>query len=1092
MLKILEGGFSSAAHIKITELIRERVDAKERAFLIVPEQQTVTAEKEMTDLLPPCAPRYFEVTNFTRFTNTAFRALGGVAGEYSSKGKNALIMWRTLTELAPFLSVTAHDREINSGLVEKMLSAVKEMQSFGIRPEELGDASIREELRCEERLSRKVSDLSRVATLYKKLLSEKYSDAEDDLYALIKKLGESKEFTAGCSFFIEGFTSFTEPQLLLIAKLMEGADVTVHLCITKARADSFEFTEIKGTKERLLMLADKSYSRKQIIKIEEKDLGKPSALAEAEKLLWHTHGKLTDADGISEALRIFEASDPYDECDAVASDIKRRVMAGANYRDFAIIARGIDEYAGIIDASLSRAEIPHFMAKKRDASSFEAVKLIYSALGAVRSGFAREDVIAYAKCGMCGISMDECDEFEIYTEKWQITKRRFTDGVLWNMSPDGYGARKRDGDAERLERINAVREKILSPLIRLSDSLDAARTVREHACALVEFMLDINLEGEISRKADELFMLGEKNAAEENRGLWKIICSALDDMVEVLEDSEINRTGFENQLKVIISLADIGRIPSYFDEVTLGSADMIRLSGKKHVYMIGVNQGKFPKTPKETSYFSDREKDMLSSLGLAVVNESETRYSRELFFFSRVFSSAEESVTLSYPIRSRDLSVLLPADVIGRICEITDGKAKPIKTAELAPNVRIYTPEGLMEYPESLENPDVRELLCECGYSNALSVSERDITNKEMTLSVSSRGILYPEDIPLTQSRIDAYLNCPFAYFLKYDLKLSENERAEFDNRSIGSFIHAVLENFFKEIGKNDTSISSMSEEKKDLLIKSSAEKYLCDIGDIHTKRNEILIGRLVSATRPIIDGLADELCGSLYTPKFFELPISRAGGENPFPAVFGADKDRKIYVYGSIDRVDTYKHGKDVYVRVIDYKTGSKDFSASDIDEGRNLQMFLYLKSIVESENSPFLQKIGLDEGGKLIPAGVIYVKADIGDTSIMHDSKDEEMKAAKKKQTRRGMILDAPESLNAMNKDFLPVKFKKDGSPDARTADNLYTLDGWKELNEKMKVSVEAVARDMTSGKISAKPDKEYRPCDYCSFAPVCRNKK
>ena len=77
MLRIIEGGFFSGAHELINKEIKELVDKKKRAFLIVPEQQTVIAEAELSEKLCDSAPLYFEVTNFTRLANTVFRSLGG-------------------------------------------------------------------------------------------------------------------------------------------------------------------------------------------------------------------------------------------------------------------------------------------------------------------------------------------------------------------------------------------------------------------------------------------------------------------------------------------------------------------------------------------------------------------------------------------------------------------------------------------------------------------------------------------------------------------------------------------------------------------------------------------------------------------------------------------------------------------------------------------------------------------------------------------------------------------------------------------------------------------------------------------------------
>ena len=81
MLKIIEGSFHSEAPIILRERIKECVSCGKRTMLLVPEQQTVIAEKEMAALLPENAPILFEVTNFTRFANSVFRALGGVDKE---------------------------------------------------------------------------------------------------------------------------------------------------------------------------------------------------------------------------------------------------------------------------------------------------------------------------------------------------------------------------------------------------------------------------------------------------------------------------------------------------------------------------------------------------------------------------------------------------------------------------------------------------------------------------------------------------------------------------------------------------------------------------------------------------------------------------------------------------------------------------------------------------------------------------------------------------------------------------------------------------------------------------------------------------
>ena len=1089
MLKIIEGGFSSLAYGEMKSEILRLTNAGERVFLIVPEQQTVSAEKEMAEFLPNSAPLTFEVTNFTRFANTAYRTLGGIAAEYADGATEALIMWKTLSELSPFLNMTDGREEINTGIVEKALSAVSEMKSIGAHPDELWALSEEGEIKANTRLSKKLSDISKIMTLYKKLLGEKYASAKDECEKLSAKLEEHPAAFSGVHFFITGFTSFTEPQLAVLRELMRRAEVTVHLTVSKTEYDSFEFTEIIKTKEKILRTADKISVEKRLLRTDALVQNKSELLCETQRLLWKSSGKISkDFPKEDQRIRIFEASDPYEEFSFIASDIRRKVMDGASFNDFAIVARDAKAYSGIIDSTLTKADVPHFISLKKVLSSYEAVKLIYTALAASAS-FKREDVISYAKCRLSGISPDACDEFELYTEMWQISGDRFFDGIFWNMSPLGYSPTESLDTSPTLHRIDETRHALIDPLTVFKENLSASTTVKEYAHALVKFLTSLSVEERLAERCREIRSIGEADAAEENEKLWEIIISSLDTLVLTLGDTKIDVRGFESLLRILLSFADIGRIPSIYDTVTVGSADMIRLSEKKHVYLVGVNQGEFPKATKDSSYFTERDRAILFSHGILTEPSSDIPGARELFFFSRAFAAAEESVTLSYSVRNEAFASSKAADVIGRISSILYDTVKPIRISELPISERVYYPESALD---EIRNSQVESALTDAGYGRELEISKGSITNNNLKIDESALEIMYPGDLALTQTRIDTYVGCPFSYFLRYNLKLSENERAEFDARNIGTFIHAILENFFAELRAGGKCAKDITEEEKENLVTKAAKKYLSSLSEgslSASKRTKIMLDRLCRTAKPVVDGLCEELLECGFVPQFFELKIGKDDAALPSPAEFKSDDGCAVSVYGSIDRVDTYKSGDDVYVRVIDYKTGAKTFSPADIDEGKNLQMFLYLKAIVDTDNKEFSEKLGVGEGGRIIPAGVIYVKTDMSDVTVLHPDKEAADEALKKKQERRGMLLDDEVSISAMNKNYIPVKFKKDGTPDARSEKYLYTYEGWEELNTKISDKVRDVSSEMKRGNISLTAKKSDTPCDYCKFKPVCR---
>ena len=241
---------------------------------------------------------------------------------------------------------------------------------------------------------------------------------------MVKKLSEHPDFLTDTRIFIEGFTSFTEPQYRLLGILSKRCEITIALTLPADNSTGFEYTEINQCKERLIRVARQNESPVKLESIDRPRRNYNEDLARICGLLW---SKNTIYESISlqnkDSLRIFEAFTPFDECDYICSDIKRRIMDGARYSDFAVICRNTEKYVGILDGALKRCAIPSFTSRRREITDFEAIKLIYTAYSAI-SGFSREDVLAYAKCPLCGISREECDEFETYVNKWQINSSK--------------------------------------------------------------------------------------------------------------------------------------------------------------------------------------------------------------------------------------------------------------------------------------------------------------------------------------------------------------------------------------------------------------------------------------------------------------------------------------------------------------------------------------------------------------------------------------------------------------------------------------------------------------------------------------------
>ena len=137
------------------------------------------------------------------------------------------------------------------------------------------------------------------------------------------------------------------------------------------------------------------------------------------------------------------------------------------------------------------------------------------------------------------------------------------------------------------------------------------------------------------------------------------------------------------------------------------------------------------------------------------------------------------------------------------------------------------------------------------------------------------------------------------------------------------------------------------------------------------TARFQYLFRRLVRAVEQILDNVIEELRVSDFAPIDYELDFSRSGD---LPPVQCEDGDVSVSLSGKVDRVDGYIKNSRLYLRVMDYKSGKKSFSLSDIWYGLNMQLIIYLSRC----SRRVLTAIGARltaELNEIVLAGVLYV---------------------------------------------------------------------------------------------------------------------
>lgn len=449
MLHLIYG--TRSARDDIFNSIAADVKEDRRAYLIVPDQKALLAENALMNRLPKSAALNVDAVGFSRLSNLVCRRYGSLTYRYASEGAKVLTMYRTLKKLSPFLNV--FNKDIQSGTINALCSLASELRACAVSAEDITNAA---NAIGNSPLYDKLSDLALIYTDYEEMLHKSFAEQADDIDTLAEILSEH-DFFGDAHVYIDSFVSFTKQELTVISHILtKGTDVTVALPFSRIGA---HMEECRDTRKKLMSLC-----AKLSVQLDEKYTEDDShaALKFAKDNVWDFTSAEIYPHSTEGVLEVCECADMSEEISLCLAEIFKAVKSGKNYSDIAIIARNADSYSGMLDRALERAKIPFFFSKKTGADILPLTKLIISALSLHVYNFNESDVAAYIKTGLVGLSEDECDLFEEYIDRWNISgKERYLDSEGFSMSCGGYSSEK--SDAAVLEEINAIKAKIALP-----------------------------------------------------------------------------------------------------------------------------------------------------------------------------------------------------------------------------------------------------------------------------------------------------------------------------------------------------------------------------------------------------------------------------------------------------------------------------------------------------------------------------------------------------------------------------------------------------------------------------------------------------
>jgi ATP-dependent helicase/nuclease subunit B len=1114
-LRFIFGRSGSGKSTKCLEDIKENLiqgDRDKKLIYLVPEQFTFQANRNLIEAVGERGVQRAEVLSFTRMAYVVFNEVGGVTRLHmNSAGKN-MLLYRIIEEVKEELEVFSRAGK-QAGFINIMSDIITELKRYDVSPQLLKDIS--EKLTGNEMLKGKLSDINLIFEKFDTYLHEKYIDNEDQLMLLVEKLDKCTMFD-GAEFWIDEFSTFTPIQYRIIEKLLRKAErvnvtLTTDCLADRDTADNNNvFMPIKNTERKFLKLIEENnvkYDKPLCLDGDSLHrFGDSRELSHLEKnyysFPYEAYVEKT------EDIRIFKALSMYSEVQSMARDIIRLCRdKELRFNNIAVVTRDLKSYEKLVQAIFTEYNIPYFIDRRRDINSNPLIMLLNSVIEIFTKNWSYESVFRYLKTGLVNLEMEEVDIIENYVLANGIRGKKWTE-EQWNYGVE-YSFEEEEKEEERIQKINNIKNRITAPLSVLQEKLKGKRTVKEICTAIYEFLTAIQAGERVEQWVEEFKEQKELDMANEYSQVWNVVIELLDQLVEVLGDEEVKLDEFVKILSTGINEYDIGVIPPALDQVLVGDIERVKSHEVSALYIIGVNDGVFPRTSDEEGILSDSDRENLKALGLEIAADTKSQAFEEQFLIYRSLSFAARYLRLSYPIANFEGKTMRPSSIILRVKKMFP---ELIEDSDIIKN---DTDEENLQQIVG-ENSSFNELISALrGEAEGVSANpiwwdayrwymksenwkERcrrafaGLSYSNQVKAVNSAKIkeLYGAPLQFSVSRLERYASCPFSYYVQYGLKASDRKVYEFSMPDLGTFIHEVLDEFSDNLDKEKISWKELEESyAKDSISLIVDKKIKERTGFIlnSSPRYKYMGDRLKRILTRSVDIIAKQITRSSFENTAHETEFGKKG-EYP-PITIQLPSGDKIDLVGRIDRVDELDTEEGTYIRIVDYKSGNKGFKLSDVYYGLQLQLLVYLDAILTNKEK-YIEK-------GVFPGAILYFKVEDPMISSGGELTEKEIEDKILKELKlRGLILKDLKIIKEMDKELqngysaiIPAQIVKGTEIGENTSGA--TVEQFELLRQYVRKIVIDLCEEMLNGNISIKPYKKKKntPCSYCNFAAICQ---
>ena len=1164
------------------QVLKEAHDNPDKNYImVIPEQSGNAYEKRLIKMSKSLfqRPGFFNIDliGFNRLAFRVFEEVGIKSSQVLEEYEKNMLIRVASGKVSKSLSVYGNSIE-KVGFISEMKTVITELISYGITSEDLD--KLIEEYSAEgtggagtdynPSLARKLGDIRSIYAEYMSRISDSDTGyymnvSEGRLKLLAKLLNSDREIsvTDGSIFVFDEYRGYTPDQLAVIEALSKRAKtLRFSLCMDKRVVNNgFDVKEHDLFRKSVDTLKDiqkaVGYEPKIIFKdgpassdtnasggtnASSSANASASALEHLRKYAFRypVSEYIGEQDG---SLEVFSVVSREDEMRVVAEMIRDEIKSGYRYEDIVIVTgdtEGFDRHAGGI---FREYDIPLFCDYNRRLRKNPYTEAIIRMLDIVDNDYDYDSVFGFMKTGVWKIENKKA----LCSLENHILKTGIRGHKLWTKEIKPYRTGEKDKElTDEQKKLYADMNEIRADFIRLIEPLyivsNGKNKVSEYLLAIRSIIEELDFESGIEEAGAFLEERELYSDALVMKGLYGVIDRCIAKTETLLGNEEMSIHDFSEILNSGISDISIGIIPPTIDCVHVCDLNRSRITDAKVVHFISMNDGIIPTPSRTGRIISDRERRSITKkleelgTGKRLADSDMDRRVDDLFVIYQVLSKPTDKLTMSYFSVDEEGGQAEPSYVVGRIQrmypKLGAEQLEPecFKGTSVSDRARYigWVREAIdklhKEEKDKKFADDVKNI---ARYESYLGENAGFDENISSGLCFDNSAEKIPEELlnninlQLSVSKLESYSTCPYSFFLRYILGLRERPDRKVELYDIGSIIHEALEKTLREVkGQYDNKWNEVGDDSlKEIMmghLDASWKAYEEEtrLGDEENGKLDKIYQNLKELSERTIITLKEHIAAGKLLPERMEQKFSATINMKRSDG-----REMPVVINGMIDRLDSYEDESGYYIRVIDYKTGNKEFKLQELREGTTVQLSLYTKIINEILKKKLADKsaTGSDKEAKeLVPAGMYYYHVNnpvisFGSSTGSYDWEEIKLeesaaKEIKKKLKLRGITNVDPEALVGLHdkaaireedgkvikdSDVVPVSVKKDGSFSATSS--ITDTEGFEDICDYSMIVLEEKADKLFSGDFSKSP-KVYvgsgkKPCEYCNYKSVCR---